>query len=322
MKSPTLYIVVPCYNEQDVLDHMIPVFVNTLLRLYEKGMVSEESRVLFVDDGSNDRTWRIIKDASENLAYMDKVIGIHESRNNGHQNALMAGMMEARAHCDIVITIDCDGQDDIYAIDDMVESYLSGFYDIVYGVRSSRKKDSCFKRSSAQCYYKLLQWFGAEIVYNHADYRLVSRRVLDELQDYQEVNLFLRGLFPMLGFRSTTVYYERNERLAGKSKYPLRKMLSFGMNGVTNLSTKPLTLIMIFGFIVALISFVGCIWAVIGRFCGNTVPGWASMTSIVCFVCGVQLICTGVLGTYIGKIYLEVKHRPRYIISDRTDNLK
>ncbi len=314
MENPVLYIVIPCYNEQEVLPITAPMFLNKLHELAGKKLVSENSRILFVNDGSSDGTWDIIRA----LAASDEhYIGISQSRNRGHQNAVLAGLMEAKDHCDISISIDCDGQDDINAMDDMVRAYLDGC-DIVYGVRNDRETDSFFKRTTAQGFYKFLSAMGAEIVYNHADYRLISARALHELAKFKEVNLFLRGMVPLVGFKSTSVEYKRAERIAGKSKYPLRKMLALAGDGITSLSIKPLRLIMSFGVIVALLSFVGVIWAIVSALAGRAVAGWASMTCIICFVSGVQLICMGIIGEYIGKIYMETKHRPRYIISERT----
>lgn len=312
--APKLIIVIPCYNEQEVLPVTAPMFLDKLTELISVGKISEDSRVMFVNDGSRDGTWEII----ERLAKEDEhFIGISQSRNRGHQNAVLAGLMEAKDICDITISIDCDGQDDINAMDKMVEEYLGGC-EIVYGVRSSRKKDSFFKRSTAQGFYRLLNAMGAEVVYNHADYRLVSSRALKEFADFKEVNLFLRGMFPLVGFKSTSVPYERNERLAGKSHYPLSKMLNLAFDGITSLSIKPIKMIFSFGMIIAILSFIGVIWAVVEHFLGNTVSGWASTVSILCFFSGVQLVSIGVIGEYIGKIYMEVKQRPRYIISERT----
>ena len=314
MENPVLYIVIPCYNEQEVLPITAPMFLNKLHELAEKKLVSENSRILFVNDGSSDGTWDIIRA----LAASDEhYIGISQSRNRGHQNAVLAGLMEAKDRCDISISIDCDGQDDINAMDDMVRAYLDGC-DIVYGVRNDRETDSLFKRTTAQGFYKFLSAMGADIVYNHADYRLISARALHELAKFKEVNLFLRGMVPLVGFKSTSVEYKRAERIAGKSKYPLRKMLALAGDGITSLSIKPLRLIMSFGVIVALLSFVGVIWAIVSALAGRAVAGWASMTCIICFVSGVQLICMGIIGEYIGKIYMETKHRPRYIISEST----
>lgn len=314
VQTPVLYIVIPCYNEQEVLPITAPMFLQKLQQLIGDGLIAEGSRIMFVNDGSSDGTWELIRALSEEDEHY---IGISQSRNRGHQNALLAGLMEAKERCDISISIDCDGQDDINAMDKMVSAYLDGC-DIVYGVRSSRETDSFFKRSTAQGFYKLLEKMGAEVVYNHADYRLLSARVLRELANFREVNLFLRGMVPLVGFKSTSVEYARAERLAGESKYPLKKMLALAADGITSLSVKPLRLITSFGVFVAVLSFIGVIWAIVSALCGATVAGWASTTCIVCFVGGVQLICLGIIGEYIGKIYLETKARPRYIISERT----
>ena len=314
--TPILYIVIPCYNEEAVLPITAPLFLKKIRDLSASGKISEDSRVLFVNDGSRDRTWQIICD----LAAQDEhYIGIAQSRNRGHQNAVYAGLMEAKDRCDITISIDCDGQDDIDAMDGMVDAYLNG-YEVVYGVRSSRETDSFFKRFTAESFYKVLSAMGAEVVYNHADYRLMSARVLREFANFREVNLYLRGMVPLVGFPSTTVTYSRAERIAGESHYPLKKMLALAADGITSLSVKPLRLITSFGIFVAVISFIGCLWALITAICGKAVPGWASTTCIVCFVSGVQLVSLGIIGEYIGKIYMETKDRPRYIISERTGN--
>ncbi len=314
MTPPILYIIVPCYNEQEVLPITAPQFLEKLNTLAAQGKIALDSRILFVNDGSKDNTWNIIQTlAQQNPHYL----GICQSRNRGHQNAVLAGLMEAKDHCNITISIDCDGQDDLNAMDAMVDAYWDGC-DVVYGVRSSRETDTFFKRFTAQSFYKLLNAMGAEVVYNHADYRLMSSRVLQEFANFKEVNLFLRGMVPLVGFKSTTVEYIRHERIAGESHYPLSKMLALAMNGITSLSVKPLRLITSFGVIVALISFIGVLWAFISAALGRTVAGWASTTCIVCFVSGVQLICLGIIGEYVGKIYMETKGRPRYIISERT----
>ena len=305
-KDPILYIVIPCYNEQEVLPITAPLFLQKINDLAAAGKISPDSRVLFVNDGSRDRTWEII---NELAASDEHYVGICQSRNRGHQNAVLAGLMEAKDRCDITISIDCDGQDDINAMDGMVDAYLDGC-DVVYGVRSKRDTDTFFKRFTAESFYKLLNAMGAEVVYNHADYRLMSARVLQEFAKFKEVNLFLRGMVPLVGFKSTSVSYERHERIAGESHYPLSKMLSLAFDGITSLSIKPIRFITGFGVIVALISFIGVIWAMVEAILGLTVSGWASMTSIICFVSGVQLICLGVIGEYIGKIYMETKHRP------------
>lgn len=314
--QPILYIVIPCYNEQEVLPITAPLFLQKISDLSAAGKISPDSRILFVNDGSKDKTWEII----HTLAAADEhYLGISQSRNRGHQNAVLAGLMEAKSRCDITISIDCDGQDDINAMDSMVDAYREGC-DVVYGVRSKRDTDTFFKRFTAESFYKLLNAMGAEVVYNHADYRLLSSRALEEFAKFKEVNLFLRGMVPLVGFKSTCVTYERHERIAGESHYPLSKMLSLAFDGITSLSIKPIRFITGFGVFVALVSFIGVIWAIVEALLGATVSGWASMTSIICFVSGVQLICLGVIGEYIGKIYMETKHRPRYIISETTPN--
>ena len=313
-KIPSLYIVIPCYNEEQVLPMTAPMFLEELTDLIGKGKITDDSRILFVNDGSKDKTWEMIASLSkENEHFM----GISQSRNRGHQNAVLAGLMEAKAFCDITISIDCDGQDDIHAMSDMVDAYLDGA-EIVYGVRSKRDTDTFFKRATAQGFYKFLNWMGAEVVYNHADYRLISSRVLKEFANFKEVNLFLRGMIPLVGFKSTSVYYERHERLAGESHYPLSKMIKLAFDGITSLSIKPIHIITGFGMIVSILSFIGVVWSVIVNLMGGAVAGWASMVSILCFLGGIQLLSLGILGEYIGKIYLEVKARPRYIISERT----
>ena len=313
---PKLMIVIPCYNEQEVLPIIAPLFLKKIQDLAAAGKISDDSRVLFVNDGSKDRTWEIIRElAASDPHYM----GISQSRNRGHQNAVLAGLMEAKDQCDITISIDCDGQDDINAMDAMVDAYLDGC-EVVYGVRSKRDTDTFFKRFTAEGFYKVMNWMGAEVVFNHADYRLISSRVLQEFANFKEVNIFLRGMIPLVGFKSTSVYYERAERIAGESHYPLKKMLALAFDGITSLSIKPIRLITGLGLIIAALSFIGVIWAVVGAFLGITVAGWASTVCIVCFMGGIQLLSLGVIGEYIGKIYLETKQRPRYIISERTDN--
>ncbi|MBR3764944.1 MAG: glycosyltransferase family 2 protein [Clostridia bacterium] len=313
-KAPTLYIVIPCYNEEAVLPMTSGMFLDKISQLSAEGKISVDSRILFVNDGSRDKTWDIICD----LARQDEhFLGIAQSRNRGHQAAVLAGLMEAKDRCDITISIDCDGQDDINAMDKMVDEYLAGS-EVVYGVRSKRDTDTFFKRFTAEGFYKLLAMMGVEVVFNHADYRLISSRVLKEFANYKEVNLYLRGMVPLVGFRSTSVYYERHERLAGESHYPLKKMLALAFDGITSLSVKPIRMVFFAGLLIMLLSFIGIIWAVIAAFMGKSVAGWASLACIVCFMGGVQCLFLGVIGEYIGKIYLEVKGRPRYIISDRT----
>lgn len=309
--------IIPCYNEADVLPITAPLFLSKLKYLIKASKITQESRILFIDDGSTDLTWDIICSLVSKDAHY---CGIRQSRNRGHQNAVLAGLMDAKDKCDITISIDCDGQDDINAMDKMIDAYLDGC-EIVYGVRSKRDTDTFFKRFTAEGYYKLLSSMGVDVVFNHADYRLVSSRVLQEFSNYHEVNLFLRGMFPLVGFKSTSVYYERHERIAGESHYPLKKMLTLAFDGITSLSVKPIRLITIFGIIVSLLSFIGILWAVIAAITGHTVTGWASTACIVCFIGGVQSMFLGVIGEYIGKIYLEVKGRPRYIISDRTGDM-
>ena len=316
--KPILYIVIPCYNEEKVLPITSGMFLDKVNESIGLGKISEDSRIMFVNDGSKDDTWNII---CELATKDDKFLGISQSRNRGHQNAVLAGLMEAKDKCDITISIDCDGQDDINAMNKMVDEYLDGS-EIVYGVRSRRDTDTFFKRFTAEGFYKLLNWMGAEVVFNHADYRLVSSRVLQEFANYKEVNIFLRGMFPLVGFKSTSVYYERHERIAGSSHYPLGKMLALAFDGITSLSVKPIRMITTFGMFISLLSFIGVIWSIVIQLTGHAVAGWASMTSIICFIGGIQLICLGVLGEYIGKIYMEVKARPRYIISERTYDKK
>ena len=311
---PILWIIIPCYNEHEVLPVTAPLFLQKLNELAKKEKISDSSRILFVNDGSKDETWKIIQSLSEQDPHY---IGISQSRNRGHQNAVLAGLMEAVDKCDITISIDCDGQDDINAMDEMVEAYLKGS-EIVYGVRSSRKTDSRFKRMTAEGFYKLLNKMGAEVIYNHADYRLVSSRVLKEFENFKEVNIFLRGMFPLVGFQSTCVYFERAERIAGSSHYPLKKMLQLAFDGITSLSVRPIQFITIFGGVVSLLGVLGAIWAVAMVIIGNTVAGWASLVCITLFMGGVQMLSLGVIGQYIGKVYLETKERPRFIICERT----
>ena len=313
-KQPILYIVIPCYNEEKVLPITSGMFLEKINTLAAAGKISPESRVLFVNDGSKDNTWNII---TQLAATDEHYIGISQSRNRGHQNAVLAGLMEAKDKCDITISIDCDGQDDINAMDEMVDAYRDGC-EVVYGVRSRRDTDTFFKRFTAEGFYHLMNFLGADIVFNHADYRLISSRALQEFANFKEVNIFLRGMVPLVGFKSTSVYYERHERLAGESHYPLKKMLALAFDGITSLSVKPIRFITGLGLIFSVLSFIGVLWAIIASILGRTVVGWASTMCIVCFMGGIQLLCLGVIGEYIGKIYLETKARPRYIISERT----
>ena len=304
-------IIIPAYNEEDSL----PMLYERLNKLMNE-VTNYEFEVLFVNDGSKDKTWEIIC----NLAKQDPhYLGISQSRNRGHQNAVLAGLMEAKDRCDITISIDCDGQDDINAMDAMVDAYHDGC-EIVYGVRSKRDTDTFFKRFTAEAFYHLLQFMGAEVVFNHADYRLMSSRALQEFAKFKEVNLFLRGMVPLVGFKSTCVSYERHERQAGESHYPLKKMLALAFDGITSLSIKPIRMITFTGIFLFLISLIGILWSVIGAVCGKTVPGWASTACIALMMGGLQALFMGVIGEYIGKIYLETKGRPRYIISERTED--
>lgn len=308
--SKTLYIVVPCYNEQEVLPETAARLAKKMQKLSEQDRIGADSRVLFVNDGSADRTWQLICELCRKGTWFG---GVNLSRNRGHQNALLAGITVAVEHADMIISMDADLQDDINAVDDMLTAYEKG-YDIVYGVRSSRAKDTWFKRSTAQLFYRLLKFLGAEIVYNHADYRLLSRRAAQALLSFDEVNLFLRGIVPMVGFESTTVYYERAERFAGESKYPLGKMLAFAMEGITSLSVKPIRMIMTSGVVICLVSLLMLIKTFVDYYHGNVVPGWASIMVSVWVLGGMQLFAIGVIGEYIGKTYMETKGRPKFII--------
>lgn len=314
INKPILWIVVPCYNEEKVISITCDIFLEKMLNLENKGMISNKSKILFVNDGSKDATWEIIEALSKKDSHF---IGISQSRNRGHQNAVLAGLMEAKEYCDITISIDCDGQDDINAMDDMINEYLNGA-EIVYGVRSQRKTDTFFKRFTAECFYKLLKIMDVEVIFNHADYRLVSSNVLKEFENFKEVNIFLRGMFPLVGFKSTSVYYERKERIAGKSHYPFSKMLGLALDGITSLSIKPIRIITAMGMFVAFLGLICIIWVLIVTMLGKSVIGWASTLCIILFISGVQLVSIGVIGEYIGKTYMEVKARPRYIISKKT----
>lgn len=314
MNAPILYIVIPCYNEETVLPVTHALFAGKLSALIQNGEISEKSRVLFVDDGSKDNTWAVISDL---CAKNPQFEGLKLSRNQGHQNALLAGLMTAKNYADITVSIDCDGQDDVDAMDKMLEEYKDGA-EIVYGVRAARDTDTVFKRTTAKWYYKILNLLGAEVVYNHADYRLMSRRALEALEQFHEVNLFLRGLIPLVGFKSSSVYYDRKVRVAGESHYPLSKMLSLGFNGVTSLSVRPLKLITGLGFLMSLVSLIAVAVTVIIKLFGYTVQGWTSLLCVVFLLGGIQIFCLGVIGEYIGKMYAETKARPRYIIEKNT----
>ena len=310
-----LYIVVPCYNEEEVLPETARRLRGKMSALMEAGKIAPDSHVLFVNDGSRDRTWAIIRE----LHQADPLFsGLDLSRNRGHQNALLAGLMTVRDRCDMAISMDADLQDDIGAVDEMVDKYLDGC-DIVYGVRSSRETDTFFKRFTAESFYRLMNLLGANVVFNHADYRLLSRRALEGLSEFKEVNLFLRGIVPMIGYRSDTVEYERGERFAGESKYPLKKMVSFAMEGITSLSTKPIRYITLLGFLIFLVSIAMLIYSVVRWAMGDTIIGWASMICSVWAIGGLILLSLVVIGEYIGKIYLETKGRPRFLIRELLD---
>ena len=311
--SPKLVVVIPCYNEEKVLPITSNLFKIQLTSMISEGLVSEDSYILFVNDGSSDSTWSIISGLVDSDSLFS---GISLTRNRGHQNALLAGLMSVKDCCEISISIDCDGQDDIGAMSDMVRAYLDG-NDVVYGVRSNRDSDTFFKRFTAQTFYRLLRVMGVECVYNHADYRLLSRDVLKSLSGFKEVNLFLRGMVPLVGYSSTCVYYERSERIAGESHYPLSKMVTLAIDGITSLSVKPIRLITILGLVISLFSFAGVVWVFVVTLLGESVTGWASMVSLLCFLSGVQLLSLGIIGEYIGKIYLETKARPRFIVENR-----
>lgn len=310
MKS-ILYLVIPCYNEQEVLPETSRQLLEKMTNLIKKDKISEESKIMFVNDGSKDKTWEIIEKLhSENNIFQ----GVCLSRNKGHQNALLAGLMTAKEYCDAAISLDADLQDDINAIDEMVDKFNNENCDIVYGVRSSRETDTFFKKFTAEGYYKVMKMLGADIVFNHADYRLMSKRALDNLEDFKEVNMFLRGIVPMIGYKSDKVYYSRKERFAGESKYPLKKMLAFAWEGITSLSTKPIRMITSLGVIVMIIAVIILIYSLVRFFMGATISGWTSTMVSIWFLGGLNLFAVGMIGEYIGKVYLETKERPKYII--------
>ena len=312
----TLYLVIPCYNEEEVLPETSKRLKEKFDELIKKEKISDTSRIVFIDDGSKDKTWSII----EQLHTTDPTYqGIKLSRNKGHQNALLAGLMTVKDKCDAAISLDADLQDDINAIDLMIDEYNNGC-EIVYGVRSSRKKDSFFKRTTAQGFYKFMRFMGVETVYNHADYRLMSNRALDALSEFPEVNLFLRGIVPLVGFKSASVTYERGERFAGKSKYPLKKMFSFAFEGITSMSVRPIRLICVLGLFLFFVSIGILVYSLVQHLIGNTVSGWTFLNMSIWALGGLQLLAIGIIGEYIGKIYLETKHRPKYIIDQYLDD--
>lgn len=310
-----LYLVVPCYNEEAVLDETAKQLTRKLEGLMEGGKISDASRILFVNDGSKDQTWMIIRRLHDEY---NCVSGINLSRNRGHQNAVLAGLMYAKEHADVAISLDADLQDDVDAIDEMMEKYEAG-KDVVYGVRSSRKKDTFFKKTTAEGFYKIMGWMGVDIVFNHADYRLMSKRVLDELENYKEVHLFLRGMVPLIGYPSDTVYYERHERFAGESKYPLKKMLAFAFDGISSFSVKPIRFIVWLGFFVFFVSLAILAYSIVRHVMGHTVLGWSSLIVSIWALGGLQLLAIGIIGEYIGKVYMETKGRPKYAIQDILD---
>lgn len=314
MEPKILYIVVPCYNEEAVLPVTAPLFLEELQEMISLGKVKEESRILFVNDGSRDATWPFIVQLSQQDKHF---IGISLSRNRGQQNAVLAGLMEAKGLCDMTVSIDCDGQDDITAIAKMVDEYYAG-NEVVYGVRNNRDTDSWFKRFTAEAYYKLLKSMGVECVFNHADYRLMSRRVLEAFSEFGEVNLFLRGMVPLVGYKSTCVYYRREERREGKSHYPLKKMLALAADGVTSLSIKPIRIVTGLGIFLTMISVLALLACLIASFNGRLFSANVILGLTISFLSGLQIISIGVVGEYVGKCYLEAKHRPRYIISAYT----
>lgn len=314
-----LYLVIPCYNEEEVLQETAKRLLEKINTMISDNIISKESKILFVNDGSKDKTWSII----EELHVKNNIFsGINLSRNRGHQNALLAGLMTAREYADMTISLDADLQDDVEVIDRFVEKYYEGS-DVVYGVRSSRETDTIFKRTTALLFYKFVNSLGADMVYNHADYRLMSKRALDGLNEFKEVNLFLRGMVPLVGYKYSVIEYERHERFAGESKYPLKKMISFALDGITSLSIKPIRLISGLGFTIFFLSIIALIYSLVVNSIGKTITGWTSLTISIWMLGGIQLLCLGVIGEYIGKIYNETKRRPRFIISDKLiDNYK
>lgn len=308
----TLYLVIPCYQEQEVLPETARRVKEKMRALTEAGLIGEESRVLFVNDGSTDDTWKIISGLHNEDALFS---GLCLSRNRGHQNALLAGLETAASYADMIVSMDADLQDDVDAIDKMIKAYHEG-YDLVYGVRSERKTDSLFKRSTAQGFYKLMKGLGVDIVYNHADFRLMSRRAVEGLAQFREVNLFLRGVVPQIGYPWTTVSYERQARFAGESKYPFKKMLAFALDGITSFSVKPMRLILHMGAFIFVLSIIGLLWSFISKWTGHAVSGWSSLMASIWLIGGIQLLSLGVIGEYIGKIYSETKARPRYIVQE------
>ena len=320
-EGKVLYLVIPCYNEEEMLPITYKALKEKMGKLIKSKKISKDSKIVLVNDGSKDKTWEIIED----LHKKDSLVsGVNLSRNRGHQNALLAGLMTVKEDCDMAISMDADLQDDINVIDKFVDEFYAGS-EIVYGVRSSRKKDSIFKRVTAKCFYKFMKFMGADIIYNHADYRLTSKRVLDHLEDFEEVNLFLRGMFPLIGFKSDIVYYERHERFAGKSKYPLKKMLNFAWDGVTSFSFKPIRMVLNVGITIFVLSLIMLIYCLVVKLLGQTVDGWTFIVGSIWLISGIQMLSIGIIGEYIGKVYSETKRRPRYIVSrnlEEENNIK
>ncbi len=310
--SPTVYFVIPCYNEEEVLEETVKRLTEKLDSMRQQGLANEKSRMLLVNDGSKDRTWEIITRLHGENPYVE---GVKLAHNRGHQNAVLCGLMTAMPLCDCAISLDADLQDDTDALDKFVAKYLEGC-DVVYGVRNKRDTDTWFKRTTAEGYYKILHLLGVDVVFNHADYRLMSRRALEALSEYKEVNLFLRGIVPLIGYRSDYVYYDRHERFAGESKYPLKKMIALALDGITSFSVKPLKLISNFGILVSALSVFGLLYALISYFAGWAVSGWTAIVCSIWLLGGLQMLCLGVVGGYIGKIYSEVKARPRYRVEE------
>lgn len=313
----TLYLIVPCYNEEEVLRETAKRLLEKITTMIKHNIISNNSKILFINDGSKDETWNIIKDLySQNNIFA----GVNLSKNRGHQNALLAGLMIAKDYAEISISLDADLQDDISVIDKFVEQYYIG-NDIVYGVRSSRQTDTFFKRTTALGFYKLMNLLGIDMIYNHADYRLMSKRALNSLSEFTEVNLFLRGMVPLIGYKHSIIEYERKERFAGESKYPLKKMISFALDGITSLSVKPIRMITALGFFIFLISIITLIYTFIVKFFGETVTGWTSLTLSIWILGGIQILSIGIIGEYVGKVYNETKHRPKFIIADKLINI-
>lgn len=310
--EPTVYFVIPCYNEEAVLPETTRRLTEKLNAMRDTGLIGESSRILYVDDGSKDKTWLLISQFNRENSWVE---GVKLSHNRGHQNALLCGLMSAMSRCDAAISMDADLQDDIDALDQFVAKFREGC-DVVYGVRNKRDTDTWFKRTTAEGFYKVMQLLGVDVVFNHADYRLMSRRALEALSEYKEVNLFLRGIVPLIGYRSDYVYYDRHERFAGESKYPLKKMLSFALDGITSFSVKPLKLISNLGILISVLSVFGLLYALISYFAGVAVSGWTAIVCSIWLLGGLQMLCLGVVGGYIGKIYSEVKARPRFRVEE------